>query len=335
VSQAGQVILISCAFIRLVMSSVLELTSSEAEVVAMLFVHRKLDSLQSVCDLVHESEKILGFPAEYLVGLRNKKGTLAEVDLRVSGVSKARNALGLLDSDDGSTTASCISSDEESLQHSEIWGEDEISARSCFETSDDDDKISNPGHKVFHKVRQGCKYTPFEPDHYASSKLIDLMKSSCPTSPKRGTGWRPRSAGSVQCSTGSTRPRSAGSVQSSVQSVARPASASSVRSGKQFQSHSRPTSATLGSLSKSLQSSSSHCFVGSPKCRARQRDAHDSSVGNLAPATCPSSLKVKPVQPAIASPKRGSNGQLPPACLGSRFDEWRSLALPIWKKQRS
>jgi hypothetical protein len=209
------------------------------------------------------------------------------------------------------------------------------------------------------KAQQGCRYTSFEPNHYVSSHLFDVLKSSFPRSPKCGVGSRPRSASSVQScasrprSAGSlqssvqsgNRPRSAGSLQSSMQSGKRPNSASSVRSGNEAHKHNRPASASLGSLSKSLRRSSNFSVGPQPKrsprgskvvqsvapmlprpqtAPARHSEPHVHSSGNL---TLDPEVEIKAAPPAAGSNRMCSGSQ--------RFDEWRSLALPIWKKQRT
>lgn len=225
--------------------------------------------------------------------------------------------------------------------------EEEISDLSCFD--DDEYESSNATQKSSTKnPRQGCCTRNFE--HYMASRVIDILKSSLPGTPKNVSGrcpriasTRPRSASSV----GSTRPRSASSAQSFTQSAERPMSASSVlqtlKLGSQPRRRNRPASATLESLSKSFRRSKSTTKISpqSPKRHAQQSEPHvrrlwasrqfvelkslQSAKGKQvatdmslkSPATCRSELKGKPLPLAVG------NNQI---CSG----EWRSLALPMW-----
>jgi hypothetical protein len=265
------------------------LASFEAEVVAKFFLQGRLDSKKSLCALIYESETALELPAEFLHEFRKTNGTAA--DLEFKKLRNSRNEqqkihtfhdefLELSDADDGSTTASCSSDDDRtqiSSSTSTPWNaEAEISDHSCFE--DTDNEMCNDGGKLGQVLGQkpSYKYTSFEPNQYVSSHLIHLLRTTCP-GPKQGSGWRPRSAGSVQSCSGTTCPR-----PTSAPCRARPTSASSMQSGStNFQ---EPVRVTLGSLSKSLKAMD--CSPGSPKNGARKRESRPRSAVNGAPATC-------------------------------------------------
>eukprot|EP00746_Dinoflagellata_sp_MGD_P005346 gnl/MRDRNA2_/MRDRNA2_110356_c0_seq1.p1 gnl/MRDRNA2_/MRDRNA2_110356_c0~~gnl/MRDRNA2_/MRDRNA2_110356_c0_seq1.p1 ORF type:complete len:306 (+),score=45.84 gnl/MRDRNA2_/MRDRNA2_110356_c0_seq1:101-1018(+) len=304
------------------MASASVLTTSEAEVVAKLFLHGRLDSKKSLYSLICESEKALELPAEFLYDFRKVNGTAAESEfkkLRILENSQQRLsaiASSLSQTDAGSTTASYCS-DEEFSDHPEILSqnssstctprklEDEISDQSCFENTDNE--MYHADGKLW--KNQGCKYTSFEPSQYVSNHLIDLLKTSCPTSPKCGSGGRPRSAGSSRSCADSTRPR-----PTSAPCRTRPTNGASMLSGTHSQQRVRPASATLESISKSWKGNP--CSSGSSQVVAVQGEGRSTGRRlSSVPATCSGVPEAK--------------SKIPLSCV-----EWRSLAMPIWKKQR-
>jgi len=313
------------------MTSVSGLTSSEAEVVAKLFLQGRLDSKKSLNELVCESQQVLELPAEFLYDFRKFHGTVAESEFKKLRI--CASALSPSETDTGSTTAS-YSSDEELSDHPETWSQnssstctprkpgDEISDQSCFENTDDEMDNGKRWKK------QTCKYASFEPSQYVSSEMMDLLKTSYPRSPKHGSGWRPRSAGSVPCA-GSTRPR-----PMSAPCRTRPTSSgNSTVSGTHPQDRVRPASATLGSLSKSWKDNP--CSCESSKVVARKGEGRPRSAGSLASKVVVGKGEGRPR--SAGSPVPATFSRVPEEKIKFPFRcvEWRSLAMPIWKKQRN